>query len=122
VRMDVTDRAGNLTRCEAAQPVLVDLVKPKAKVLTIGEHIPSDTAGRELAGGAGGIWGLGTRYSFRVPSTRRSSWLFPWMSSREGIERLFASTSCTRSGKEIHPNDRHQSDQYHLARGARHAG
>ena len=35
VRMDVTDRAGNLTRCEAPQPVLVDLVKPKAKVLTI---------------------------------------------------------------------------------------
>ena len=33
--MDVTDRAGNLTRCEAPQPVLVDLVKPKAKVLTI---------------------------------------------------------------------------------------
>jgi hypothetical protein len=35
VRMDVTDQAGNLTRCEAPKPVLVDLVKPKAKVLTI---------------------------------------------------------------------------------------
>ncbi|HEV3446665.1 MAG TPA: hypothetical protein VG099_18630 [Gemmataceae bacterium] len=35
VRMDVTDQAGNLTRCEAPKPVLVDLVKPKARVLTI---------------------------------------------------------------------------------------
>jgi len=35
IRMDVTDQAGNLTRCESPKPVVVDLIKPKAKVLTI---------------------------------------------------------------------------------------
>jgi hypothetical protein len=33
IRMDVTDRAGNLTRCETADAVVLDLTHPKARVL-----------------------------------------------------------------------------------------
>lgn len=33
IRMDVTDRAGNLTRCETPDVVVLDLTHPKAKVL-----------------------------------------------------------------------------------------
>ncbi|HJT77088.1 MAG TPA: hypothetical protein VJ739_07770, partial [Gemmataceae bacterium] len=35
IRMDVTDRAGNLTRCETPQAVVLDLTHPKAKVLSV---------------------------------------------------------------------------------------
>lgn len=35
VRMEVSDRAGNVTRCDALQPVVSDLARPKAKVLGI---------------------------------------------------------------------------------------
>jgi hypothetical protein len=35
IRMDVTDRAGNLTRCETPQAVVVDLIKPKARVVSV---------------------------------------------------------------------------------------
>ncbi len=35
IRMDVTDRAGNLTRCETPQAVVMDLMHPKAKVLSV---------------------------------------------------------------------------------------
>jgi hypothetical protein len=39
VRMDVTDRAGNLTRCLTPDPVLIDLVRPKAHVVGITASI-----------------------------------------------------------------------------------
>jgi hypothetical protein len=40
VRMEVTDRAGNMERCESPQPVAVDLSRPKARVVRIraGSH------------------------------------------------------------------------------------
>jgi hypothetical protein len=40
IRMDVTDRAGNLTRCETPQAVVLDLVHPKAKVLGVSANGP----------------------------------------------------------------------------------
>jgi hypothetical protein len=40
IRMDVTDRAGNLTRCETPQAVVLDLVHPKAKVLGVSVNGP----------------------------------------------------------------------------------
>jgi hypothetical protein len=38
-RMDVTDRAGNLTRCVTPDPVLIDLVRPKAHVVGLTASI-----------------------------------------------------------------------------------
>ncbi|HZU34695.1 MAG TPA: hypothetical protein VFA18_02230, partial [Gemmataceae bacterium] len=35
IRMDVADRAGNVTRCEAKQPVFLDLQHPKARVVGV---------------------------------------------------------------------------------------
>jgi hypothetical protein len=35
VRLEATDRAGNTERCESAQPVAVDMSKPKARVVRI---------------------------------------------------------------------------------------
>jgi hypothetical protein len=35
IRMDVTDQAGNMTRCELQEAVVVDLVRPKARVLSV---------------------------------------------------------------------------------------
>jgi hypothetical protein len=34
-RLEVTDKAGNLTRCDSSQPVVVDTTRPKARVLGI---------------------------------------------------------------------------------------
>jgi hypothetical protein len=39
IRMDVTDRAGNLTRCLSPEPVMIDLVRPKARVVGITASI-----------------------------------------------------------------------------------
>jgi len=40
VRIEVTDRAGNVERCDTPQPIAIDLSKPKVRVLRIraGEH------------------------------------------------------------------------------------
>jgi hypothetical protein len=35
IRMDVTDRAGNLVRCETPQAIFVDMTRPKARVVGI---------------------------------------------------------------------------------------
>lgn len=35
VRLDVTDRAGNVTRCVSAQPVMLDVARPKARLVSI---------------------------------------------------------------------------------------
>jgi hypothetical protein len=40
IRMDVTDRAGNLTRCETPEAVVLDLTHPKAKVLGVSVSGP----------------------------------------------------------------------------------
>jgi hypothetical protein len=40
LRMDVTDRAGNTTRCDATQPVVLDLARPHAKVLGLSGNAP----------------------------------------------------------------------------------
>jgi hypothetical protein len=48
IRMDVTDRAGNLTRCETPEAVVLDLTHPKAKVLGVSTSGP-----RPLASPAG---------------------------------------------------------------------
>src|SRR5262249_32029290 len=40
LRLDVTDAAGNVARCETPQPVVVDMVKPKAQVLSINGSPP----------------------------------------------------------------------------------
>ena len=39
IRMDVTDRAGNLTRCETPEAVVLDLMHPKAKVLGVSVSV-----------------------------------------------------------------------------------
>ncbi len=40
VRLDVTDRAGNTTRCESPQPLVLDLARPKARVLGAASGAP----------------------------------------------------------------------------------
>lgn len=48
IRMDVTDRAGNLTRCETPDVVVLDLTHPKAKVLgasVSGQRLPAPPTG-----------------------------------------------------------------------------
>jgi hypothetical protein len=40
VRMEVTDRAGNMTRCDAPQPVVLDLSHPRAKVVGLSATAP----------------------------------------------------------------------------------
>lgn len=44
VRMDVCDRAGNVARCEATQPVVLDSSRPKARVLGISVSTGSSTS------------------------------------------------------------------------------
>jgi hypothetical protein len=39
-RIDVTDRAGNLTRCVSAEPLVMDLARPRARVLGITASAP----------------------------------------------------------------------------------
>lgn len=41
VRLDVTDRAGNTTRCESPHPVVVDLTRPRARVLGVTGSLSS---------------------------------------------------------------------------------
>jgi hypothetical protein len=40
IRLDVTDQAGNIARCETPQPVVVDLARPKARVLSVTVGAP----------------------------------------------------------------------------------
>ena len=44
VRVDVADLAGNITRCETPQPVVVDLVRPKGRVLNVTVSAPRAAA------------------------------------------------------------------------------
>jgi hypothetical protein len=44
IRLDVADQAGNITRCETPQPVVVDLVRPKARVLNVTVSAPHSAA------------------------------------------------------------------------------
>jgi hypothetical protein len=44
IRMEVADQAGNVARCEMSQPVVVDLVRPKARVLNITVGAPRPTS------------------------------------------------------------------------------
>jgi hypothetical protein len=43
VRLEVTDRAGNSCRCELQQPVVLDLSRPKVRVLGIAASSPRPT-------------------------------------------------------------------------------
>jgi len=40
LRMDVTDRAGNLTQCKTAQAITMDLTRPKATVIRVSAAQP----------------------------------------------------------------------------------
>jgi hypothetical protein len=44
IRLDATDQAGNLTHCELPQPIVVDLVRPKAKIMKITARTSQMTA------------------------------------------------------------------------------
>jgi hypothetical protein len=43
-RVDVTDRAGNLTRCISPEPLVMDLARPRARVLGVTASAPRTTS------------------------------------------------------------------------------